>query len=136
MKRAWAPLVLGVLAACRGGDALDPAVLGFKVEPPTVVFGRVLEGDERSLAVTITSLTRVDQELELLTDAPFSAPATVQVPGGATVDAPVTFRAGGTRVEGLLRVIDESGDDYLYPDRLFVAIDLPPAAAVAVAAAG
>ena len=38
--------------------------------------------------------------------------------------------------KGLLRVIDESGDDYLYPDRLFVAIDLPPAAAVAVAAAG
>jgi hypothetical protein len=28
--------------------------------------------------------------------------------------------------EGDLRIIDESGEDYLYPDRYFVAIDLPP----------
>lgn len=30
---------------------------------------------------------------------------------------------------GLRRVIDESGDDYLYPDTFFVPIDLPQAAA-------
>lgn len=28
---------------------------------------------------------------------------------------------------GLLRVIDESGDDYLYPRECFAALDLPPA---------
>ncbi len=28
---------------------------------------------------------------------------------------------------GLLRVIDESGDDYLYPREYFAALDLPPA---------
>jgi hypothetical protein len=28
---------------------------------------------------------------------------------------------------GLLRVIDESGEDYLYPKKLFAAIDLSPA---------
>jgi hypothetical protein len=28
----------------------------------------------------------------------------------------------------LSRVIDESGEDYLYPESLFVAIDLPPSA--------
>ena len=28
---------------------------------------------------------------------------------------------------GLVRVIDESGDDYLYPYKLFVAIELSPA---------
>lgn len=28
---------------------------------------------------------------------------------------------------GLLRVIDESGDDYLYPAENFAALDLPPA---------
>jgi hypothetical protein len=27
----------------------------------------------------------------------------------------------------LIRVIDESGDDYLYPSRYFVAVDLPKA---------
>ncbi|MBI5167742.1 MAG: hypothetical protein HY998_08440 [candidate division NC10 bacterium] len=28
---------------------------------------------------------------------------------------------------GLLRVVDESGEDYLYPEKLFVAIELPKA---------
>jgi hypothetical protein len=30
--------------------------------------------------------------------------------------------------EGFVRVVDESGEDYLYPRRLFVEIDLPPEA--------
>jgi hypothetical protein len=30
--------------------------------------------------------------------------------------------------DGFVRVIDESGEDYLFPQRLFVSIDLPPAA--------
>ena len=30
--------------------------------------------------------------------------------------------------EGLIRVVDDSGEDYLYPDYFFVAIDLPRAA--------
>jgi len=29
--------------------------------------------------------------------------------------------------EGLVRVIDESGEDYLYPSTYFIAVDLPPA---------
>ena len=32
---------------------------------------------------------------------------------------------------GLLRVEDESGEDYLYPAEFFVSIDVPPAAAKA-----
>lgn len=28
---------------------------------------------------------------------------------------------------GLLRVVDESGEDYLYPKKLFAAVDLPSA---------
>lgn len=35
----------------------------------------------------------------------------------------------------LMRVIDESGEDYLYPEDCFVAVDLPVAAARAVSAA-
>ena len=30
--------------------------------------------------------------------------------------------------DGLLRVVDESGEDYLYPSRLFVPISVPEAA--------
>jgi len=34
----------------------------------------------------------------------------------------------------LLRVIDESGEDYLYPEVLFAAVELPPATKRAFAA--
>ncbi|MCP9448309.1 MAG: hypothetical protein NNA22_12170 [Nitrospira sp.] len=37
--------------------------------------------------------------------------------------------------EGYLRVIDESGDDYLYPTSYFVRIELPQEAEQAIAAA-
>lgn len=33
----------------------------------------------------------------------------------------------------LLRVIDESGEDYLYPERMFVHLELPPEAQEAFA---
>jgi hypothetical protein len=36
---------------------------------------------------------------------------------------------------GLVRVIDESGEDYLYPKELFSSIDLPPALGKVLAAA-
>lgn len=36
---------------------------------------------------------------------------------------------------GLVRVIDESGEDYLYPKKLFVALKLPRSAAMAVRSA-
>ena len=35
---------------------------------------------------------------------------------------------------GFVRIIDESGEDYLYPANYFVAIDLPLSAATAFAA--
>jgi hypothetical protein len=38
------------------------------------------------------------------------------------------------RSEGLLRVIDESGEDYLYPEGCFLAIDLPAPVKRALAA--
>lgn len=34
----------------------------------------------------------------------------------------------------LLRVVDESGEDYLYPESLFAAVELPPASKRALAA--
>jgi len=37
--------------------------------------------------------------------------------------------------DGLIRVVDESGADYLYPDKYFVAIELPRVASRAFARA-
>jgi len=34
---------------------------------------------------------------------------------------------------GLMRIIDESGEDYLYPEAFFVQVDIPPAATKAFA---
>ncbi len=38
--------------------------------------------------------------------------------------------------EGYIRVMDESGEDYLYPESYFVLIDLPQEATSALAVAG
>ncbi|OGA71926.1 MAG: hypothetical protein A3G27_17770 [Betaproteobacteria bacterium RIFCSPLOWO2_12_FULL_66_14] len=37
--------------------------------------------------------------------------------------------------DGYIRVIDESGEDYLYPESLFVAVDIPAKAREALTAA-
>ncbi len=37
--------------------------------------------------------------------------------------------------QNLLRVVDESGEDYLYPEKYFVALEIPTAIARAIAAA-
>ena len=44
-------------------------------------------------------------------------------------------KIGDEKVEGnhLIRVIDESGEDYLYPDEFFTAIQLPKTALDALA---
>jgi len=34
-----------------------------------------------------------------------------------------------SRKEGLLRVVDDSGEDYLYPEEFFVPLPLPPSVA-------
>jgi hypothetical protein len=47
----------------------------------------------------------------------------------------VALRDGEAEEHGLLRVIDESGDDYLYPRTLFRLIDLPETVRRAVLAA-
>ena len=47
----------------------------------------------------------------------------------------VALRDQACEKHGLLRVIDESGDDYLYPRMFFRSIALPPAIKKAVLAA-
>ncbi|MBI3934735.1 MAG: hypothetical protein HY316_08565 [Acidobacteria bacterium] len=39
----------------------------------------------------------------------------------------------GALAEGYLRIVDDSGEDYLYPTNFFVAIELPKDAAKALA---
>ena len=46
-----------------------------------------------------------------------------------------TIADATAEARGLIRVIDESGEGYLYPDRLFVAIEVPRGASRAFRAA-
>ncbi len=47
----------------------------------------------------------------------------------------VALRDAAAEKDGLLRIIDESGDDYLYPKALFRSIELPQTIKKAVLAA-
>jgi hypothetical protein len=47
----------------------------------------------------------------------------------------VALRDAGAEKHGLLRIVDESGEDYLYPKRSFRSIALPQAVKKAVLAA-
>jgi hypothetical protein len=47
----------------------------------------------------------------------------------------VALRDGDAEKHGLLRIVDESGDDYLYPKTLFRSIALPQSVKKAVLAA-
>ena len=42
----------------------------------------------------------------------------------------------GSAKEGYLRIVDESGEDYLYPESYFILIDLPREAEEALLARG
>jgi len=44
-----------------------------------------------------------------------------------------SYRCGAEK-HGLVRIIDESGEDYLYPQKLFVTLDIPRPVARAIAA--
>ena len=44
-----------------------------------------------------------------------------------------TVKDPASEARGLLRIVDESGDDYLYPAQRFIAIELPRAAVGAFA---
>lgn len=47
----------------------------------------------------------------------------------------VSLRDAAAEKQGMLRIVDESGDDYLYPKTFFRAVDLPVAVRRAVMAA-
>jgi hypothetical protein len=58
----------------------------------------------------------------------------IRLASGRTRRAEVhRYEAHGVGKRGYLRVVDESGEDYLYPAKCFAAIELPKAAAKALA---
>ncbi len=102
MKKA-AVAVLLVFAAC-GDSSLGGVQVGFRVEAELLDFGRALKGSQVERALKLTATGRADVEVEVATDAPFSAPATVTIPGGGEAAVEVVFTAPASSAEGTLRL--------------------------------
>jgi hypothetical protein len=95
-------LLLSMSAACRCGNVINPVELGFMVEPQTLEFGRVLEGGRKTLAVTLSSTSVGAITVQATAAAPFTLDASVDVPGGGSVEVPVTFTASNLEATGTL----------------------------------
>lgn len=102
-----------VLGGCRCSPTIGQVDIGFRVAPETkaLEFGRVREGDTKTLAVTLIAETRVAVTVTVSTAAPFSAPSPAEVPGGDNIDVPVTFTAGNGEATGVLTL--SVGDKHL-----------------------
>lgn len=103
-------LCLGVLllgaagCRCKSPGPVNPVDLGLRVDPTSLDFGRVLEGDTKTLPLTLTSITRAPVSVTLTTDAPFAVDAEAEVPGGGDVTVMVRFLAGNVPVTGALQL--------------------------------
>jgi len=106
VRAAWL-WVTCLWAACTCKPPVTNVESRFRVgaDSQLVDFGRVLEGTVVTKPVTLFAETRVDVTVTASTRAPFSAPRSVEVPGGSQVDLEVAFRAGnGEAADELLLV--------------------------------
>lgn len=103
-RRVLLVLVLSLAGCrCRPGP-VEPVELGFRVSPAELEFGRVLEGSSKTLTVTFSAETRAPVTVQLSTEAPFTVQPEAQIPGGSAVDVQVTFNAGSTEEERVLKM--------------------------------
>ncbi len=103
MLRCVVLLMLVSLTGCRCRPGpVEPVELGLRTEPRELDFGRVLEGSQKTLPLTLVAVTRASIEVELATQSPFSVAPLASVPGGDAVDVAVTFAAGSEAVERVL----------------------------------
>lgn len=98
------------LAGCRCGPGNTGGIdAGFRLVTEEVDFGRVLEGDRAVRPVTVQNTTRVDLELTLSLESPFSAPATLFLGGGSEETFLVQFLAGDRAEERTLAIESRGG---------------------------
>lgn len=99
----WLCVALALGApGCRCGGGLEQVTPSFQASPALLDFGRVLEGSQVTLPVTVTADTRVEVTVSATTSAPFSSAASLVVPGSSQLNLPVGFTAGHDDVSGTL----------------------------------
>ncbi len=103
-RSAWL-LLFALIAGCRCRPGpVEPIELGLRVQPAELDFGRVLEFSSTVKTITLTAATRAAITVQLDTGSPFEVASFAEVPGGGDVVVPITFRAGDSAVEGVLRI--------------------------------
>lgn len=91
MWRGLAIALCALALGCRSGS-LAGLSSDWSAQPSRVDFGTVYLGNSASAPLTLQSATRARVSLTLAVEAPFEAPAELTLEGGATLEAPVTFR--------------------------------------------
>lgn len=89
-----------LLCGCHRGSELEAPVAGFAVNPPSLDFGRVLQGKSAEQTIEIANTGRTD--LSLTTTAPpaFYIQTPIAVPSGTRTAVPILFNAGASAVAG------------------------------------
>ncbi len=83
---------------------VDPIELGFRVQPSSLDFGRVLEGDKKTLGLFLSAETRAAVTIEVSVEGRFSSASQVELAGGGQSGLDVTFNAGNGEALGVLRL--------------------------------
>lgn len=96
--RSLAFALVLVFLGCHGNDvvALERS---WTASPASVDFGDTFIGARRSVTVTLQNESRAPLELTVQVDAPFLAPASLAVGGGASVEVPFVFAPSVARAE-------------------------------------
>lgn len=78
------------VAAC-GGERLSAVNSGTLVVTQRVNFGSMVVGGTARGVVSVENQSRLSETLGVAVSAPFGGPETVELPGGASIDVPLTF---------------------------------------------
>ncbi len=98
--------VFALAGGCKCNDGLNPASAGFRVDPQSLDFGRVLEGTvaKQTLNVIATGTAVVDVDVTVEGNA-FGSPGNLEVPGGGQGSLVITFNAPDGEVTGKLTLL-------------------------------
>ncbi|MDP3500970.1 MAG: hypothetical protein Q8S33_11575 [Myxococcales bacterium] len=94
-----------VMVGCTGPAVVSAGSAELAI-PQTLEFGRTALSFSRTRPLVVVNRARVAKTVEVSVSGPFSAPATLEVPGGAEVSLEVTFSPGSVGVVAGVLLLD------------------------------
>jgi hypothetical protein len=109
-KGACLAAVIAFGSACGGGVGSVKA--GFRAAAEEIDFGTALLGEEVRRSVALVSTGRAEVTVVAETSEPFSAPASITIPAGTTVQLEIAFVAPDGVAQGTLRLSSGPGESF------------------------